>query len=411
MLSGFMLLSTVNAQISVSGPLGVYGAINVPETVILNGGDVFVGNNGNWQFSGNLTGAHKGDGNTPNTIGQSETITFDGSGTYTNPQNFIVDGYVSVSNKTTSFILPIGNSTTAYNLTAPAGANISAAYFSGNGLQQTATIPYNTTTAIVFSPFIDMPLGISAGNYTFTYPDGFNSQTYSSLLSSNNTSAAGTDANTEYSLLANVTKFATTSGSSMATLPAGPTTQVYFASSSVVLPVNLINFTAIKHDCLATLNWQTASETNSSFYGLEHSIDGSTFNLVQKVKSNNSVTGSTYHATYPLTFGSNYFRLKMIDKDGSFGFSSTIAVTASLNCGSINQVKISPNPASNIVTIQGSKVGDHILLSDINNRQLAELLSAGNNQIIDISKYPSGIYLLQVVHADGVISLTKFVKQ
>ena len=383
----------------------------MPATLILNGGNVLVGNGGNWKFSGNLTGANKGNNNSPSIVGQSESITFDGTGTYINPDNFIVDGYASVRNKTAPFILPIGNTTNAYNLTTPAGANISAAYFIGNGSLQTATIPYNTSTATVFSPFIDMPLGISAGDYTFTYPDGFNSQSFSSLLSSNNSSATGTNTNTAYSLLTNVTKFTTTGGTTTATFPAGTATQVYFASSSKVLPVSLINFTATIHDCVATIKWQTANETNTNYYGLEHSIDGKNFTLVKKIMGSNNTTGFSYHTISSLSIGNNYFRLKMIDKDGSFGYSAVLAITASSACGAVSHLKISPNPANNYINIQGAAAGDHILLSDINSRKIVELLSGGNNQMIDIGKLANGIYLLQIINADGVISLTKVVKQ
>lgn len=405
----FGLLSCGIAQMSISGPMGVFTDFNAPSTSILNGGKVLVGSGGNWKFTGNLKSADKGNDNAPTSTGQSEIITFDGTGDYNNSSNFIIDGYAASSNKSGSFTLPIGSGTIAYQVTVPSG--VSAAYFNGIGISQTATVANNTGTNTIYSPYIDMPNGIIAGNYTFTYPAGFNATLNSSLLNSNNTSAGGTNSNTAYSLLTNVNKFSATGGNISATLKANSITQVYFASSAKVLPVTLINFSEETKNCFAKLYWQTSSEINSRSYELEYGTNGSQFNLIKIVKSSNKTTGYNYSESYPLANGSNYFRLKMVDNDGDYTYSKTLSITANQSCAAGVLVKVLPNPANDFITVQGVGLGNHIVLSDINSRKLLTLVSTGNNQLIDISKFANGMYFLQVTNESGIINITKVVKQ
>lgn len=402
--------STAFAQMNVASPMTVAGPMNYPATTISNGGNILVASGGNWNFGGNITSADKGNGNAPNATGRTETITFDGTGSYTNAGSFMVDGYAAASNQTVPFILPIGNGLLGYPVTVPSGAWVTAAYFDGSGGTQTATVSGNGGTSTVYSTYIDMPAGFPAGSYTFSYPTGFSSNPYSSLLGSGNTSANGTNTGTAYGFLANVANFSPVAGSTTATLPAKGATQVYFAHSNTILPITLTSFTGMASGCTANLAWQSATETNSSYYTVESGRDGNTFSQVAKVASRNSASGSVYNYAYPLNSGSNYFRLKLVDNDGSFTYSQTVAITTNGACTG-GQIRVWPNPVHSQLIILGLETGDHLLLYDMNGKQLIGLTASANSQTIDMNGYGMGTYLLRVEHTDGNVASVKVLKQ
>ena len=405
----FSWASQATAQMVVSGPMGVYGSINAPVTTTAAGGQIVVGNGGNWNFSGNVISADKGNSNSPTATGQAETILFDGSGTFTNAGNYMVDGYAAASNQANSFILPLGNGTNAYPVTVPAGSSVTAAYFDGsNNTQATTVTGNNGNSTIVYSPYLDMPAGISSGNYTFSYPAGFSNAAYSSLLSSNNT--MGTNSATTYSLLANVANFTNTAGTVTSAFAVMGATKVYFASSAKVLPVILVSFRAIQDKCSAKLSWQTSVEMNSSYYSVEYGNDGNTFSQLTRIPSKNSATGASYTDAVQLSSGINYFRLRMVDVDGHFTYSATIALNANGNCSAVGNVTVSPNPAIDVVNIQGLQINSLVHLVDMNGKKLIELIATSTTQQLNISHYAKGVYLLQVKDATGAVRSVKIVK-
>ena len=93
----------------------------------------------------------------------------------------------------------------------------------------------------------------------------------------------------------------------------------------VILDVKLGNFTATKQrDETVLLNWNTFSETDNSYFLIEHSIDGKNFTAIAKHNSNgNTSSGHSYSYTHanPAT-GTNYYRLRMVDVNGRAEYSS-----------------------------------------------------------------------------------------
>lgn len=397
----------------------LYGAQSSGPTIINSGGSIRVGDLGNWAFTGNVTSADKGNNNAPTATGRTETITFTGTGTYSGAATtagstgFVVDGYAAASGQAAAFTLPTGNPTTAFPVMVPAGTSVTAAYFDGLGSTQSTVVLGNSgTTTTEYSPYFDMPGGIVAGSYSFAYP-GFPDGSNSALLSSSNTSANGTTSGTTYSMMANVGSFGTKAASTTATLAAAPATEVYFATSGTVLPLALKSFTGVANGCTANLAWETATELNSSYYGVEAGLNGSNFSQVAKVNSRNSATGASYTYAAGLGGGTTFFRLRAVDKDGKFSYSPVVGLTGTAQCGIRLLLKVSPNPAINMVNIQNFPIGSTISLLDINGRTLTIIPAQGNNQSMDInlSMYAKGVYLLHVQAHDGSIMNIKFIKQ
>ncbi|GAA4434565.1 hypothetical protein GCM10023188_25630 [Pontibacter saemangeumensis] len=91
-----------------------------------------------------------------------------------------------------------------------------------------------------------------------------------------------------------------------------------------VLPVHLISFKAVGDQLL----WVTAMEQNVERFAVENSTDGMNFREVGTVKAAGFSQGRRDYAwRYAKVGGTSYFRLRTIDRDGTYELSKVIAVS------------------------------------------------------------------------------------
>jgi len=121
---------------------------------------------------------------------------------------------------------------------------------------------------------------------------------------------------------------------------------------AVVLPIELINFSAFGQKENILLNWATASETNNQHYEVQRSSDGISFSTIGIVEGAGTYEGRNNYQFTDNTprNGYNYYRVKNIDFDGSFSESNIIAIEFDLG----TSLSIYPNPldVSKILYIQ-----------------------------------------------------------
>ena len=103
---------------------------------------------------------------------------------------------------------------------------------------------------------------------------------------------------------------------------------VTVASTSCVLPVELVTFSGNANGSTKSFNWSTASELNNDYFQLEHSTYGTDFFPI-----GDSVKGKTYSNSmqnYTMQISDedsfSYYRLKQVDLDKSYTYSSIISV-------------------------------------------------------------------------------------
>jgi len=94
---------------------------------------------------------------------------------------------------------------------------------------------------------------------------------------------------------------------------------VFGTSSDIVLPINLVKFTAEKFAEKAKISWTTASEFNNDKFLLEKSIDGSSFEYVAELSgAGTSKELNTYEVIDNAPYkGTSYYRLTQTDFDGT----------------------------------------------------------------------------------------------
>lgn len=164
------------------------------------------------------------------------------------------------------------------------------------------------------------------------------------------------------------------------------------------LPVNLVSFTCQFNERAVILNWLTTNEINFSHFEIERSNDGINFNKVGTV--NTKFNSYTFTDNSPIE-NQNYYRLKMVNNDGSFNYSHIIEAKAALQ---YKLITLAPNPVRDYanITIQSQAMGTAtILLTDLVGRvvrkEKLELTSGKNQLSINCASLQSGFYQLSVI--------------
>ena len=117
-----------------------------------------------------------------------------------------------------------------------------------------------------------------------------------------------------------------------------------------VLPVELVDFEAKVVDEVIELSWITQTESNSSHFTLEHSVDATDFKPIGSL----SAAGNSF-GTIDYSFddpdpnnGVNYYRLKQVDLDGTFTYTDIVPIEFKKSLATLVP---RPNPASSSIQI------------------------------------------------------------
>jgi|GEM_PF-2043690 len=172
---------------------------------------------------------------------------------------------------------------------------------------------------------------------------------------------------------------------------------------TITLPVVLTDFSGTLNNKKVDLNWATSSEINSAYFAVERSADGSHFTSIASIPATQSANGSYYKYTDSLPIaGFNYYRLKMVDKDGSFKYSKIILVTVN---NAATPLSIAPNPFNDAFTISIDLKNEsdiNIIVNDANGKAVFEKKTAGaagrnSIPVTNLARLPQGIYFISII--------------
>jgi len=179
-----------------------------------------------------------------------------------------------------------------------------------------------------------------------------------------------------------------------------------------VVPVELSSFTAVGMKNGIQLRWETATETNNLGFDIERSSNGKEFQKIGFVGGNGTTSQKSFYSFVDQSAVSakQYYRLKQIDLDGAFKYSSTVEVDLTIP-ETFNLSQNYPNPFNPTTTLSfGLPVESEISLAIYNS--VGELVKvaakgiyqAGNHSInFNASDLTSGIYYysLKAVGTNG----------
>ncbi len=180
----------------------------------------------------------------------------------------------------------------------------------------------------------------------------------------------------------------------------GTAVDAYFDDISLraisILPITLSSFNVVINKDRILANWSTASESNSARFILQRSPDAINWSKVASVSgAGNSDVLRNYQAAdnAPLS-GRSFYRLVLIDKDGSYSYSNVESVN-NLFAGS--DLRLFPNPSSSVIFIEGDNISSYKLLIfnslGVNVTSLVRISNEGQSKMrVDISRLQAGTY-------------------
>ncbi len=119
------------------------------------------------------------------------------------------------------------------------------------------------------------------------------------------------------------------------------------------LPVELKEFAGFDDNCTIKLKWETATESNFNYFDVERSYDGVNFQAIAKAESMGSTaTGADYDYIDENIKPVNYYRLKIVDIDGSYDYSDVIVVKSTCFEQTVAITDVYPNPVVDKLFIQ-----------------------------------------------------------
>jgi hypothetical protein len=170
------------------------------------------------------------------------------------------------------------------------------------------------------------------------------------------------------------------------------------ATSSAAAPVVLTSFTALAQGPTNFLEWSVDSEIDFSHYVVERSTDGVTFQKLGQVVGTNS---DRYSLVDVAPAAQQYYRLKMVDYDGSFEYSKVVSVRRGSNNGILEAF---PVPTSGNATVRFSSTAGRVVtarLTDALGRQVKQLhiTTQGSTTefTVDMTSLPPATYQLTLV--------------
>lgn len=192
------------------------------------------------------------------------------------------------------------------------------------------------------------------------------------------------------------------------------------APVSNTLPVDLLSFTARLNNKATVLDWTTANEKDFSNFVIQRSTDGSSFDDVSVIFTDESNTSNVKKYSYTDNAAVQstlvYYRLKMVDQDGKFTYSPVEMVRKASNDQAQASILVYPNPVVTDlrVTIPDSWQGKNVsyTIYNSNGNVIRQKINnqAGQTEVLNVSGAPAGIYMIKVTQ--GTETTTKqFVKQ
>ncbi len=195
--------------------------------------------------------------------------------------------------------------------------------------------------------------------------------------------------------------------------PSGSSFGELNAGQLIALPITLTAFSAKPMDeKTVQLHWTTASEENNDYFAIEHSRDGRSFNELDYVMGAGTTTEAQHYQFVhkEAVRGSNYYRLRQVDFDGTFSLSDIEVVVLKDK----KEIIVQPTLAQQSIEVSineglandGAIQVVNWLGQIVKNETFAEKT---NNITLDVSDLESGHYILRL-NSGTAFKSTRFVK-
>lgn len=203
------------------------------------------------------------------------------------------------------------------------------------------------------------------------------------------------------------------------TSPGTQLTNENFICTGAALPLDLLDFRIDDYNQQEVLlGWETIDEVNTSHFEIERSVDARTWATIGEEPaagfSNSSLKYrfvDRYSDSSPALNGSLYYRLKMVDQDGTFEYSPIRS--AALTDRGAGAFKVFPNPTTGrIHLVNDSHFADakeHLIQLHHPNGQLVftQQLTDATRHIELPTSLSAGVYQLRIISEEAQVLAMK----
>lgn len=182
-----------------------------------------------------------------------------------------------------------------------------------------------------------------------------------------------------------------------------------------ILPAGSIELSGRNNGDENLISWSTSSETNSAYFSIETSLNGTDFTEAGKLTAaGQSNDARNYRFTHQhINNRSFYYRIKLVDADGSFTYSKIIRI----NVTAIKAASLYPNPVKDKTTISFSTQQNTFVTVNVTNASglllytSSQRFTQGDHKMnVDLSLLPAGMYNLQLKDDAGNVQTFQFIK-
>lgn len=175
------------------------------------------------------------------------------------------------------------------------------------------------------------------------------------------------------------------------------------------LPVAFVSLEAKRLTNTVVVTWKVAGEEAVDRYEVERSNDGRHFTVIGSSRPGGR---DAYTYTDVADNSSVYYRIKNVDEDGKFKYSTVVHIASE---GSEIVLKAFPQPVQNQLVLQHPRVtGKALIRISTADGKLAHTVvpSSGSVQsTVDMSGLQKGLYLISLDTGNGVAKTLKVIKQ
>lgn len=172
------------------------------------------------------------------------------------------------------------------------------------------------------------------------------------------------------------------------------------------LPIKLLSFTGQLDNNDVLMKWITTDEINANYFDVQRSSDANIFATIGKVNATNSISTAAYNFTDKDDYtGVRYYRLRMVDKDGSFTYSVVITINKGSYANSLERVY--PNPTNGPVNIEftaNSSMKAIMMIQGVDGRvifsKVLDIQKGMNKVQYDLGQNAQGTYLIKLAGLD-----------
>lgn len=156
------------------------------------------------------------------------------------------------------------------------------------------------------------------------------------------------------------------------------------------------------------ISWETAREEVGDAFEIQRSADGKHFENVSYIPAHGEDKGSKYSFMDKSPFlGISYYRLKILNVDGSTYTSNIVSARTKYGIGTFN-INAYPNPIKNILNLDFS--GDftreiQVSVIDMTGKVMYNSIEQSGNIQINMANWPGGLYMVHCTNISGSKSI------